>query len=106
MATANEIMSAFKARHAAPKQKRKSAKQQVAEAKANLLDEILAEMRDKKRSIPKEWGAGIHGGDDGSGDEAMKTIHLQYQPSNGMYLDNNTRTMYSKAVVMAMVRRG
>ena len=36
----------------------------------------------------------------------MKTIHLQYQPSNGMYLDNDTRTLYSKAVVMAMVWRG
>ena len=59
MATANEIITAFKARHAAPKPKRKSAKQQVAEAKENLLAEILAEMRDKKRSIPKEWERGF-----------------------------------------------
>ena len=36
----------------------------------------------------------------------MKTIHLQYQPSNGMYLDNETRTFYSKAVVMRMIARG
>lgn len=59
MATANEIISAFKARHATPKPKRKSAKQQVAEAKANQLAELLAEMRDKKRSIPKEWERGF-----------------------------------------------
>ena len=36
----------------------------------------------------------------------MKTIHLQYQHSNGLYLDNNTRTFYSKAVVMCMIGRG
>lgn len=59
MATANEIIAAFKARHATPKPKRKSAKKQVAEAKAQLLAEILTEMRDKKRSIPKEWERGF-----------------------------------------------
>ena len=59
MATATEIMASFKARHAAPKPKRKSAKQQVADAKAELLAEILADMRDKKRSIPKEWERGF-----------------------------------------------
>lgn len=36
----------------------------------------------------------------------MKTIHLQYQPSNGMYLNSDTRTFYSKAVVMKMIERG
>lgn len=59
MATATEIMASFKARHATTKPKRKSAKQQVADAKAELLSEILAEMRDKKRSIPKEWERGF-----------------------------------------------
>lgn len=59
MTTANDFLADFKARHAAPKAKRKSAKQHVAEAKADLINEILADMRDKKRSIPKEWERGF-----------------------------------------------
>ena len=59
MTTASAFLADFKARHAAPKAKRKSAKQQVAEAKADLINEILADMRDKKRSIPKEWERGF-----------------------------------------------
>lgn len=59
MTTANEFLANFKARHAAPKARRKSAKQQAAEAKADLINEILAEMRDKKRSIPKKWERGF-----------------------------------------------
>lgn len=59
MTTANEFIANFKTRHATPKVKRKSAKQQVAEAKADLINEILADMRDKKRSIPKEWERGF-----------------------------------------------
>ena len=59
MTTANEFMAGFKARHAAPKVKRKSAKQQVAEAKAELLKEIRAAMIDKKRTIPQEWERGF-----------------------------------------------
>lgn len=59
MTTASAFLADFKARNAAPKAKRKSAKQQVAEAKADLISEILADMRDKKRSIPKEWERGF-----------------------------------------------
>jgi len=59
MTTASDFLAGFKARHATPKAKRKSAKQQVAEAKADLINEILADMRDKKRSIPKEWERGF-----------------------------------------------
>lgn len=59
MTTAKDFMAGFNARHAAPKTKRKSAKQRVAEAKTNLINEILAEMRDKKRGIPKEWERGF-----------------------------------------------
>ena len=59
MTTANEFMASFKARHAAPKVKRVSAKQQVKDARQQLLNEILREMRDKKRTIPKEWERGF-----------------------------------------------
>lgn len=59
MTTANEFMASFKARHALPKAKRKSAKQQVAEARAELLAEIRSAMIDKKRSIPQEWERGF-----------------------------------------------
>lgn len=60
MTTANEFMASFKARHAAPKVKRVSAKQQVKEARQQLLDEIMQQMRDKKRGIPKEWERGFN----------------------------------------------
>ena len=59
MTTANEFMASFKARHAAPKPKRVSAKEQVKQAREALLNEILSEMRDKKRTIPKEWERGF-----------------------------------------------
>jgi hypothetical protein len=59
MTTASEFMASFKTRHAAPKAKRKSAKQQVAEARKELLKEIRAAMIDKKRTIPKEWERGF-----------------------------------------------
>ena len=59
MTTATEFMANFKARHATPKAKRKSAKQQVAEAKEGIINEILADMRNKKRGIPKEWERGF-----------------------------------------------
>lgn len=59
MTTANEFMASFKARHAATKVKRVSAKQQVKDARQQLLNEILSEMRDKKRTIPKEWERGF-----------------------------------------------
>lgn len=60
MTTANEFMASFKARHAAPKVKRVSAKQQVKDARQQLLDEIMQQMRDKKRSIPKDWERGFN----------------------------------------------
>jgi hypothetical protein len=60
MTTANEFMTGFKARHAAPKVKRVSAKQQVKEARQKLLDEIMQLMRDKKRGIPKDWERGFN----------------------------------------------
>ena len=59
MTTAGDFMASFKVRHAAPKAKRKSAKQQVAEARENLLKEIRAQMINKKRTIPKEWERGF-----------------------------------------------
>jgi hypothetical protein len=59
MTTASDFMASFKARHAAPKAKRKSAKQQAAEARGELLKEIRAAMIDKKRTIPKEWERGF-----------------------------------------------
>ena len=60
MTTANEFMASFKARHAAPKVKRVSAKQQAKEARQQLLEEIMQQMRDKKRGIPKEWERGFN----------------------------------------------
>ena len=41
------------------KPKRKSTKKQIKESKDELLNEILAKMVDKKRSIPKEWEKGF-----------------------------------------------
>lgn len=41
------------------KPKRKSAKKQVKESRNDLINEILAKMVDKKRSIPKEWERGF-----------------------------------------------
>ena len=41
------------------KPKRKSTKKQIKESKEELLNEILAKMVDKKRSIPKEWERGF-----------------------------------------------
>lgn len=41
------------------KPKRKSAKKQIKESKEELLNEILAKMVDKKRSIPKDWEKGF-----------------------------------------------
>lgn len=42
------------------KPKRKSARQQVMDAEKALLDKILSELRNKKRSIPKEWERGFN----------------------------------------------
>ena len=42
------------------KPRRKTAKQQVREAQAEQLETILAALRDKKRSIPKEWVNGFN----------------------------------------------
>jgi len=41
------------------KPKRKSTKKQVKESRDDLINEILAKMVDKKRSIPKEWERGF-----------------------------------------------
>lgn len=41
------------------KPKRKSTKKQIKESKDELLNEILAKMVDKKRSIPKDWEKGF-----------------------------------------------
>ncbi|WOZ15011.1 hypothetical protein GNVKYODX_CDS34 [Acinetobacter phage vB_AbaM_AB3P2] len=41
------------------KPKRKTTKKQIKESRDLLLDEILSELRDKKRSIPKDWGKGF-----------------------------------------------
>ena len=41
------------------KPKSKSTKKQIKESKDELLNEILAKMVDKKRSIPKEWEKGF-----------------------------------------------
>ena len=41
------------------KPKRKSTKKQVKESRDELINEILAKMVDKKRSIPKEWERGF-----------------------------------------------
>lgn len=41
------------------KPKRKSTKKQIKESKEELLNEMLAKMVDKKRSIPKEWERGF-----------------------------------------------
>lgn len=42
------------------KPKRKSTRKQVRDAEKALLNKILAEMRNKKRSIPKEWERGFN----------------------------------------------
>lgn len=42
------------------KPKRKTVKQQVREAQAEQLETILIALRDKKRSIPKEWVNGFN----------------------------------------------
>lgn len=41
------------------KPKKKTTKKQVEEAKKQLVNEIMSELRDKKRSIPKEWERGF-----------------------------------------------
>ena len=41
------------------KPKRKSTKKQIKESREELLNEILAKMVDKKRSIPKDWEKGF-----------------------------------------------
>lgn len=41
------------------KPKRKTTRKQVKEAENLLLNEILEELRDKKRSIPKDWEKGF-----------------------------------------------
>lgn len=41
------------------KPKRKNTKKQVKESRDELINEILAKMVDKKRSIPKEWERGF-----------------------------------------------
>lgn len=41
------------------KPKRKTTKKQIKESRDLLLDEILSELRDKKRSIPKDWEKGF-----------------------------------------------
>lgn len=41
------------------KPKRKTVKKQINESRDCLLNEILSELRDKKRSIPKEWEKGF-----------------------------------------------
>lgn len=52
-------MAGFNARHASPAKQRKSARQQVADAKQQIRQDIMASLRDKKRSIPKEWERGF-----------------------------------------------
>ena len=42
------------------KPKRKTAKQQVREAQAEQLETILIALRDKKRSIQKDWVNGFN----------------------------------------------
>ena len=59
MATTAEIQARLRARYAPPKVKRKSARQQVREARINTLSEARAAMMDKKRTIPKDWERGF-----------------------------------------------
>lgn len=42
------------------KPKRKTARQQVKDAQAEQIEIILISLRDKKRSIPKEWVNGFN----------------------------------------------
>lgn len=42
------------------KPKRKTARQQVKDAQAEQIELILIALRDKKRSIPKEWVNGFN----------------------------------------------
>lgn len=42
------------------KPKRKTAKQQVRQAEIDQLEKILSVLRDKKRSIPKDWENGFN----------------------------------------------
>jgi len=42
------------------KPKRKTAKQQVKEAREKLIQEILAELRNHRRNIPAEWERGFN----------------------------------------------
>jgi len=41
------------------KPKRKSTNSQIKESREVLINDILAELRNKKRSIPKEWERGF-----------------------------------------------
>lgn len=43
-----------------PKPRRKTAKQQVREAREQALNDALVSMRDARRSIPKEWLRGFN----------------------------------------------
>ena len=58
MATASDFMTNFKNRHESQRKKRKTTKQQVKDAEKALLARILVELRDGKRSIPKDWERG------------------------------------------------
>jgi len=55
---AQSILNGIAEKHA-PTKRKKSTRQQVRDARQELLSEILSELRDKKRSIPKEWERGF-----------------------------------------------
>lgn len=59
MTTANDFMAGFNARHHSPKKARKSARQQVSEAKAEIRLAVMSALRDGRRGIPKDWERGF-----------------------------------------------
>lgn len=59
MTTAAEFMAGFKARHVTNKKAKKPARQQVAEARSEIKSSVMVALREKRRSIPKEWERGF-----------------------------------------------
>lgn len=59
MTTAADFMAGFNTRHATAKKTKKSARQQVAESRYEMKNAVMSALRDKRRSIPKEWERGF-----------------------------------------------
>lgn len=58
--TAGDYIKSFKAANAAPKKARVPVKKQLAAQKEAIKNELIAELRDKQRGLPKDWQHGFN----------------------------------------------